>query len=957
FSEAMNQTSAESAFNTSPETTGSFTWNGNIMTYTPDSDLTSDTTYEVTIGTGSEDLAGIPLAVPYTWDFTTAAESDTTAPTVTDNTPTGTDVPVTTVITVTFNESMNTTSVEDAFSIDPSVTGTLSWSGNTMTLTPDADLAYSTMHEVTIGTGSEDLAGIPLAVPYTWDFTTAAESDTTAPTVTDNTPTGTDVPVTTVITVTFNESMNTTSVEDAFSIDPSVTGTLSWSGNTMTLTPDADLAYSTMHEVTIGTGSEDLAGIPLAVPYTWDFTTAAESDTTAPTVTDNTPTGTDVPVTTVITVTFNESMNTTSVEDAFSIDPSVTGTLSWSGDTMTFTPTSDLASYTKYTVTIGTGAKDLAGNNLQTEHTWNFTTEVSDNTPPIATITEPDDGACIKGIINIIGTANDTNFKNYSVEWKNTTDVWIEIRNSTESVSGGILATWDTNVLEDGDYMIRLTVKDDNASNSNKTLVNVTIDNTPPAVSNVTAQPDIINISGHTNITAELSGLGVDNVLVNVTYPNGTHLIIDMNNNSQVYYWNFSNTADPGRYNVTIIANDTTGNVNDTQKTSFIVAHICTNTTIKTNADNSTFINAPGTNVTLELFTNGSVTGSINITRSIVNITDELEVPGPGIYIRINASTNFSNDTDSNLSWALIKVNYTDEDVSNNNLVESSLRLYWYNESSGNWIKLETNSPTWVYGSGVDTANNYVWANVSHFSDYAVGGELEKETPPPSNGGGGSSGGGGGTSGENYYNILVSETDRQSIFKNSDVSFIFDLEDNIVRHINFTALKSAGTVAAKVEILNNTSTLVSTPPPNKVYKNLNMWVGNAGWATKRNIADATVVFTVDKSWITENNIDETSIVLYRYSDDTWHKLVTRKIAENADSLQFEAETPGFSPFAVTGKEEEGDPDREGIIAEPTVTVDKTPVPTPTDKKGIPGFGLFAGLSILLIAMQLLRKKK
>jgi len=44
FSEAMSQTSAESAFSTSA-TTGSFSWNGNIMTYIPDSDLTFDTTY------------------------------------------------------------------------------------------------------------------------------------------------------------------------------------------------------------------------------------------------------------------------------------------------------------------------------------------------------------------------------------------------------------------------------------------------------------------------------------------------------------------------------------------------------------------------------------------------------------------------------------------------------------------------------------------------------------------------------------------------------------------------------------------------------------------------------------------------------------------------------------------------------------------------------------------------
>jgi hypothetical protein len=53
----------------------------------------------------------------------------------------------------------------------------------------------------------------------------------------------------------------------------------------------------------------------------------------------------------------------------------------------------------------------------------------------------------------------------------------------------------------------------------------------------------------------------------------------------------------------------------------------------------------------------------------------------------------------------------------------------------------------------------------------------------------------------------------------------------------------------------------------------------------------------------------------------------------------------------------GEPGGEGIIAEPIVTAEKTPIPTPTEKKGMPGFGLFAGLSVLLIAMQLLRKEK
>jgi len=42
----------------------------------------------------------------------------------------------------------------------------------------------------------------------------------------------------------------------------------------------------------------------------------------------------------------------------------------------------------------------------------------------------------------------------------------------------------------------------------------------------------------------------------------------------------------------------------------------------------------------------------------------------------------------------------------------------------------------WVYGAGVDTIENYVWANVTHFSDYSVGGlrmppsiELKRDMP------------------------------------------------------------------------------------------------------------------------------------------------------------------------------------------------------------------------------------
>jgi len=672
-------------------------------------------------------------------------------------------------------------------------------------------------------------------------------------------------------------------------------------------------------------------------------------------------------------------MNQTSAESAFNTSPATTGSFSWNANIMTYTPDSDLASDTKYTVTIGTDAKDLAENNMETEHTWNFTTEVSDNTPPIAAITEPDDGACIKGIINIIGTANDTNFKSYSVEWKNTTVDWIEIQNLNESVSGGILATWDTTELEDGDYMIRLTVTD-NASNSNTTTVNLTVDSIQPEV-NITEPGNESDLKFFENIVR--GEVNDDNL-----YSAQLTVINEAGENVSSYNLNirdgeFSKRVEfaPDQINrLELVAFDKANNSNSTN----IIVSVGNNTLInQTNVNRSEPVIIDAKNETDTLIEFVSNVTESNLTFTVTAITNETEINNfnnsvftlsgemaVGKIVEINVTGLLNATNESEVQSVTINLYYTigdldldgDGTIETEELDEDNLYIYWHNGT--NWTKLtkEDNSDMVIDNGQVKITGDvpgYVWAKVNHLSMFALAAlPVPEPTEHKDNNGGGSSGGGGGggTSGENYYNIVLSETDRQSIFKNSDVSFIFDLEDNIVRHINFTALKSAGTVAAKVEILNNTSTLVSTPPPNKVYKNLNMWVGNAGWATERNIADTTVVFTVDKSWITENNIDETSIVLYRYSDDTWHKLVTRKIAENADSLQFEAETPGFSPFAVTGKEEEGDPDREGIIAEPTVTVDKTPVPTPTEENGMPGFGIFAGLSILLIAVQLLRKK-
>ena len=90
-------------------------------------------------------------------------------------------------------------------------------------------------------------------------------------------------------------------------------------------------------------------------------------------------------------------------------------------------------------------------------------------------------------------------------------------------------------------------------------------------------------------------------------------------------------------------------------------------------------------------------------------------------------------------------------------------------------------------------------------------------------------------------------------------------------------------------------------PSGEVYKYLNIWVGNGGYGTAKNIENAVVCFKVEKSWIQDKKIDQSSITLNRYNDKKWNELPTTLLREDDKYLYFTAETPGFSPFAITGK--------------------------------------------------------
>jgi hypothetical protein len=141
------------------------------------------------------------------------------------------------------------------------------------------------------------------------------------------------------------------------------------------------------------------------------------------------------------------------------------------------------------------------------------------------------------------------------------------------------------------------------------------------------------------------------------------------------------------------------------------------NSTITT-TNNATTVNVTGgLNATLDISTNASVANS---TIEIVQYPENPKTSGAvgiislGKYVGIRMDSNLENA----LSSVIIKIYYTDSEVSAANLDESTLRLYYYNETSGSWQAY--NSPN----GGVNTAENYVWANTTHFSDWGIFGSI-----------------------------------------------------------------------------------------------------------------------------------------------------------------------------------------------------------------------------------------
>ncbi len=347
----------------------------------------------------------------YVLTATATTPADTQAPMLTGTSPAdeGTNVAASSNIVLTFNEAVRAgsgnitlTNLSSGTSQNIAVTDTsqVSFSGNTLTVNPSADLPSGLRYEVTLGAGVvKDSAGngfAGLGIGALNFSTSVASANTDIPgtaattaTLTLNTSSSSTidsvgdqdwfrVSLIAGTTYTFRQEatsnsnldtylrlMNSSGVELAFNDD-----NVGYTANSLIsfMAPSTGLYYL----VAGGFGSLSSA----VGNYTLTATAATPADTVAPVLTGTSPAdeGTNVVANSNIVLTFNEPVHAgsgyiklTNLSNGTNQNIAVTDTsqVSFSGDTVTLNPSTDLSSGSRYEVTLGAGViKDTAGNNF-----------------------------------------------------------------------------------------------------------------------------------------------------------------------------------------------------------------------------------------------------------------------------------------------------------------------------------------------------------------------------------------------------------------------------------------------------------------------------------------------------------------------------------------------------------------------------------------------------------------
>ncbi len=382
FDQPMDWESVQAAFKAVPTVTGQFaTLDATTLRFTPEEPLQRATEYTFTVGTDALSVEGVALAEPFSLTVRTVgylAVSEVLPA------PDAQQIATDSAITVIFNRPVvplvsveDMADLPDPLVIDPTVAGEGEWLNTSIYVFRPERLAGGTTYTVTVPAGLNDVTGGVLEEDYRWSFRTLP------PSILEVSPAhGSDsVSLDATITVTFNQAMDTASVEEAFVLVEQsagrVSGSFAWNEaqTTFTFTPDERLRldgfYTARVDADVARGANGVT--PLSQSMSWNFVTVGRPRIVRTDPADGTvgaqPGG-------GFAIYFATRMDRETLEDKITIDPAP------EQDYETYYYAYDnhlslsfpLEPSTTYTITIEPGMADVYGNTIDEEMVVSFTT-------------------------------------------------------------------------------------------------------------------------------------------------------------------------------------------------------------------------------------------------------------------------------------------------------------------------------------------------------------------------------------------------------------------------------------------------------------------------------------------------------------------------------------------------------------------------------------------------------
>ncbi|MCP4547251.1 MAG: Ig-like domain-containing protein [bacterium] len=285
FSEAMNESSVESALTLSTATREDvlldFVWEGRNLVFEPRNPLDYGTDYTVTIGTGAQSDQGENLTTAWTIAFNTLLSTPMVKSTLPDDG--APDIGLNTNVTVKFSMDMEEISTEAAISILPSVPfeADIADEDDVLTITFTTPLTAETEYTITVDeTATSSMGANPMAEDYVFSFTTGSMIDDTPPSIEAFSPRNGSANVArdiSIMTITFSEPINPETFSPSwidYRLEKLIPGEPVFSADNRVLTvPLQNLPPGITLAVDFGPFS-DLAGNVSEDPVPYSFTVA-----------------------------------------------------------------------------------------------------------------------------------------------------------------------------------------------------------------------------------------------------------------------------------------------------------------------------------------------------------------------------------------------------------------------------------------------------------------------------------------------------------------------------------------------------------------------------------------------------------------------------------------------------------------------------------------------------------